>query len=134
MPATLTYSQLADRLRDAGLALRSLASLPDSSVGGAIATATHGSGNRNGNLATQVAALELMTSSGELTTVSRGDPDFDGVVVGLGSLGAVTRVTLDVEPTYDMRQRVFEHLSWDMLFEQFDAITAAADSVSLFTL
>jgi xylitol oxidase len=134
VPAALTYSQLADRLRGEGLALRNLASLPHISVGGAIATATHGSGNRNGNLATQVAALELMTSRGELTTLSRGEPDFDGAVVGLGSLGAVTRVTLDVEPAYEMRQRVFEHLSWDMLFEQFDAITAAADSVSVFTL
>ncbi|HVC86991.1 MAG TPA: D-arabinono-1,4-lactone oxidase [Gaiellaceae bacterium] len=134
VPAALTYSQLADRLREDGLALRNLASLPHISVGGAIATATHGSGNRNGNLATQVAALELMTSRGELTTFSRGGADFDGAVVGLGSLGAVTRVTLDVEPAYDMQQRVFEHLSWDMLFEQFDAITATADSVSVFTL
>jgi alditol oxidase len=133
VPAALTYSQLADTLREEGLALRNLASLPHISVGGAIATATHGSGNRHGNLATQVAALELMTSRGELTTLSRGDPDFDGVVVGLGSLGVVTRVTLDVEPTYDMRQRVFEHLSWDTLLEEFDAITAAADSVSVFT-
>ena len=134
VPASLTYSQLADRLREEGLALRNLASLPHISVGGAIATATHGSGNRNGNLATQVAALELMTSRGELVTVSRGDPDFDGAVIGLGSLGAVTRVTLEVEPAYDVRQRVFEHLSWKTLFEQFDAITAAADSVSVFTL
>jgi xylitol oxidase len=134
VPAALTYSQLADRLREEGLALRNLASLPHISVGGAIATATHGSGNRNGNLATQVAALELMTSRGEFTTLSRGDPDFDGVVVGLGSLGVVTRVTLDVEPTYEVRQWVFEHLSWDTLFEEFDAITAAADSVSVFTL
>jgi xylitol oxidase len=134
VPAALTYSQLADALREEGLALRNLASLPHISIGGAIATGTHGSGNRNGNLATQVAAVELMTSRGELTTVSRGDPDFGGVVVGLGSLGAVTRVTLDVEPAYDVRQRVFEHLSWNTLFEQFDAITAAADSVSVFTL
>ncbi|HEY3962838.1 MAG TPA: D-arabinono-1,4-lactone oxidase [Gaiellaceae bacterium] len=134
VPAALTYSQLADRLREEGLALRNLASLPHISVGGAIATATHGSGNRNGNLATQVAALELMTSRGELTTFARGDRDFDGVAVGLGSLGAVTRATLDVEPAYEVRQRVFEHLSWDVLFEQFDAVTAAADSVSVFTV
>jgi len=53
-----------------------------------------------------------VTSSGELVTVSRGDPDFDGLVVGLGALGAVTRVTLDVEPAYEVRQRVFEGLGW----------------------
>ena len=40
-----------------------------------------------------------MTSSGEAESgASRGDPDFDGLVVGLGALGVVTRVTLDVEP------------------------------------
>jgi xylitol oxidase len=39
-----------------------------------------------------------VTSSGEIIEVSRGEPDFDGLVVGLGALGAVTRITLDVEP------------------------------------
>ena len=47
------------------------------------------------------------------------------MVVGLGALGVVTRVTLDVEPAYEVRQRVFEGLPWDALFEHFDAIIAA---------
>ena len=51
---------------------------------GAVATATHGSGVRNGNLATAVAALEIVTSSGELVTASRGDRDFDGMERFLG--------------------------------------------------
>ena len=74
-----------------------------------------------------------MTSSGELVTVSRGDPDFDGLVVGLGALGAVTRVTLDVEPAYEVRQRVFEGLGWLALYEHFDEIVSSGDSVSVFT-
>lgn len=52
--AWLTYGQVADALSAQGLALANLASLPHISVGGAIATATHGSGDQNGNLATSV--------------------------------------------------------------------------------
>ncbi len=131
--AGLRYGELAETLQAEGLALGNLASLPHISVAGAIATATHGSGDANGNLATAVAGLEMVTSSGEMLTVSRGDADFNGLVVGLGALGAVTRITLDVEPGYEVRQRVFEGLSWDALFENFDQITAAGYSVSVFT-
>jgi xylitol oxidase len=128
------YGVLAEVLRDEGLALHNLASLPHLSVAGAVATATHGSGVTNGNLATAVAGLELVTSGGAVLRVSRGDPDFDGMVVGLGALGVVSRITLDVEPAYDVAQRVFEGLRWDALFRHFDEIVAAGYSVSLFTL
>jgi xylitol oxidase len=129
--AGLTYGELAAALEREGVALHNLASLPHISVAGAVATATHGSGDANGNLATAVAALELVTSSGELVTAARGAPDFEGMVVGLGALGVVTRLTLDVEPAYDVRQRVFEGLAWDALFEHFDAITGSGYSVSV---
>jgi alditol oxidase len=131
--AGLRYGELAEALEGEGMALANLASLPHTSVAGAVATATHGSGDANGNLASAVAGLELVTSSGELLTVSRGDPAFDGLVVGLGALGAVTRLTLDVEPAYQIRQRVFEGLAWDALHEHFDEITGAGYSVSVFT-
>jgi alditol oxidase len=131
--AAMTYGELATALATEGLALHNLASLPHISVAGAIATATHGSGDANGNLATAVSGLELVTSTGDVVSASRGDDDFDGMVVGLGALGAVTRVALDVEPAYDVRQRVFESLSWDALYEHFDAITAAGYSISVFT-
>jgi xylitol oxidase len=127
------YGDLAEVLKAEGLALGNLASLPHISVAGAVATATHGSGDANGNLATAVAGLQLVTSSGDIVTARRGDADFDGLVVGLGALGAVTRITLDVEPAYQVRQRVFEGLTWDALFEHFDAITSSGYSVSVFT-
>jgi alditol oxidase len=127
------YGDLAPVLAEAGLALANLASLPHISVAGAVATATHGSGVGNGNLATSVAALELVTSTGDMVSAERGDADFDGMVVALGALGVVTRVTLDAEPAYEVRQRVFEGLAWDALFEHFDAITAGGYSVSVFT-
>jgi xylitol oxidase len=134
--AGLSYGELAGTLRSEGMALANLASLPHISVGGAVATASHGSGDANGNLATAVAALEIVTSDGELMTRSRGDADFNGLVVGLGALGAlgaVTRITLDVEPAYEVRQLVYEGLGWEALFEHFDAITCNGYSVSVFT-
>ena len=129
----VTYGELAQVLHGEGLALHNLASLPHISVAGAVATATHGSGDGNGNLATAVAALELVTSSGDVLPTARGAADFDGMVVGLGALGVVTRLTLDVGPAYELRQRVFEGLAWERLFEHFDAITAAGYSVSVLT-
>ena len=132
--AAVRYGELAETLHAEGVALHNLASLPHISVGGAVATATHGSGDRSGNLATAVAGLELVTSDGELVAAARGDADFDGLVVGLGALGAVTRLTLDVEPEYEIAQRVYEGLAWDALFEHFDEITGCGDSVSVFTL
>jgi alditol oxidase len=127
------YGELAEALAAEGMALGNLASLPHISVAGAVATGTHGSGDANGSLATAVAGLELVTASGETLTASRGDPDFDGLVLGLGALGVVTRVTLDVEPAYQVRQRAYEGLTWPSLFEHLDAVTAAGYSVSLFT-
>ena len=118
------YGELAEALAARGSRCTTSPRSRTSRSPGAVATATHGSGDGNGNLATAVAALELVTSDGRARARPRAaTADFDGLVVGLGALGAVTRLTLDVEPAYEVRQRVFEGLAWDALFEHFDAIT-----------
>jgi xylitol oxidase len=131
----IRYGPLCRYLAREGFALGNLASLPHISVAGACATGTHGSGVRNGNLATAVAALEIVTASGEIVALSRerdGD-EFRGAVVGLGAVGIVTRLSLDVVPAFDMRQVVYEGLGWDRLERHFDEIVSSAYSVSLFT-
>jgi len=133
--AGMSYGQLAPYLHEHGFALQNLASLPHISVAGACSTATHGSGEKNGNLSTAVSALELVTASGEVVNISRkrdGDT-FLGAVVGLGALGAITKVTLDLQPTFMMKQYVYENLPLNQMKEHFDAIEASAYSVSLFT-
>lgn len=127
------YGDLAALLAGHGLALPNLASLPHISVAGAIATGTHGSGDRLGSLATSVRALTLLTPRGDEVRYERGDEDFGGAVVHLGALGVVVEVELDVEPAYDVSQTVYEGLDWDTAVEHLDAITASATSVSLFT-
>jgi len=131
--ASIRYGTLARALQGEGFALHNMASLPHITVVGAVSTATHGSGDGLRNLATAVCGLELVTSRGEMLTVKRGDPDFDGMVVGLGALGVITRLTLDIEPTYQVRQVVYEDLGWNALFDNFDAVMLSATSVSLFT-
>jgi xylitol oxidase len=127
------YGDLARQLQESGWALHNLASLPHISIAGAIATATHGSGDRNGNLATAVRGLRILRADGELIDLVRGGPGFDGAVVSLGALGVVTEVTLDIVPTFDARQRLFENLPWDAVLGRLDDVTSAAYSVSLFT-
>jgi FAD/FMN-containing dehydrogenase len=129
----MRYAEVCRRLHLAGFALPNLASLPHISVAGSVATGTHGSGDGNGNLATAVAGLELVTGDGGLLTLDRADPEFPGAVVGLGALGAVVSVTLSVRPAYEVRQYVYDGLAFAELDERFDEIMGSAYSVSLFT-
>ena len=131
----VAYGRLALVIDAKDFALPNLASLPHISVAGAIATATHGSGLQNGNLATPVSALEIVTADGKVIRLSHekdGD-SFLGAVVGLGALGVVTRVTLDLLPTYEVAQSVYQNLSLDHLEHHFNEIFGAGYSVSLFT-
>jgi xylitol oxidase len=133
--AGVTYGALSPWLDARGYALHNLASLPHISVMGAVATGTHGSGPRNGNLSTAVTALEMVTADGKVVTLSRekdGD-SFPGSVVNLGALGIVTHVTLRVQPTFQMKQVVYENMSMDVLQHDLEAVFASGYSTSLFT-
>jgi len=131
----LSYGQLSPYLDRQGFALHNLASLPHISVAGACATATHGSGPKNGNLSTSVSGLEVVSANGDLLTFARDkDPGaFHAAVVHLGAIGVVTRVTLDLQPTFTMRQDVYLDLPMAHAREHFDEIVSAGYSVSLFT-
>lgn len=129
----LRYGDIAPRLDAEGLALANLASLPHISVAGAVATGTHGSGDATGSLASAVRALTVLTGSGENRELRRGDDGFAGAVVGLGALGAVIDITLDVEPTYQVAQHVFEHPDWDGILADLDGVTGIGTSVSIFS-
>ncbi len=132
--AGLRYAELAGRLHRAGFALANLASLPHISVAGACATGTHGSGDRNACLAAAVSGLELVTASGDLVSLSReADPaGFGGAVVGLGALGVVTAVTLDLVPAFQVSQRVYDGLPAEALLTRSAEVLGSGYSVSAF--
>jgi len=129
------YGTIAPMLEAKGFALHNLASLPHISVAGAVTTGTHGSGVKNGNLSTAVSALEIVNAGGDIVKLSRKEnPDsFPGAVVGLGALGVITKVTLNLRPTFQVAQQVFENLPFSSLKQHFDEILSGAYSVSLFT-
>jgi xylitol oxidase len=133
--AGLNYGQLCLYLAKHGFALHNLASSPHISIAGACATATHGSGEKNGNLATAIVALEIVTADGNVITLSREKERerFQGTVVGLGGVGVVTKVTLNIQPTFNVQQNVYEYLPMEQLKDHFEDIFASGYSVSLFT-
>jgi xylitol oxidase len=129
------YGDICAALHAAGFALPALASLPHISVAGAVATATHGSGDRNGSLASSVVGLEIVTASGDLVAIDGSSDDIPlaAVVVSLGALGAMSSLTLAIEPTFQMRQDVYEGLTPAAFAEHVDGITSSCDSASFFT-
>ncbi|MDR6551663.1 FAD-binding protein [Paenibacillus qinlingensis] len=133
--AGIHYGELGQFLHANGYALHNLASLPHITVAGACATATHGSGDRNGNLATAVHAMEVVKADGSIAVFSRDHQDglLAGAAVGLGGLGVVTTITLDIVPSFQMNQYVYDNLSLKELEAQFDDIFSSGYSVSLFT-
>jgi xylitol oxidase len=132
VPAGMTYGHLGRILEERGWALANLGSLPHISVGGACATGTHGSGSHSQNLSAAVCAVELVVGRGGQLTLEEDDPRFPGGVVALGALGIATKITLRIEPTYQVRQDVFTDMAWSDL-AKLDSIMDSSYSVSLFT-
>uniref|UniRef100_A0A914DIE8 FAD-binding PCMH-type domain-containing protein n=1 Tax=Acrobeloides nanus TaxID=290746 RepID=A0A914DIE8_9BILA len=131
----IIYGHLAIYLYKNGFALHNMASLPHISVAGACATGTHGSGTKNGNLSSAVRAMEIVTATGDIITISRDKnyEEFYGMVVHLGGIGVVTKLVLDVQPVYMMKQMVYENLRFDQLKDHFIDIMSSGYSVSLYT-
>jgi xylitol oxidase len=90
---------------------------------------------RLGGLATAVVAIEFIDAAGDLVTLSRerNADTFPGAVVSLGALGVITKLTLDVEPTFPVRQDVYLDLPLTAVAAHFDEIMSSGYSVSLFT-
>ncbi|MGH3238034.1 MAG: D-arabinono-1,4-lactone oxidase, partial [Streptosporangiaceae bacterium] len=87
----------------------------------------------NQNLAAAVTAQQIVTADGDIAELRRGDDSFPGAVVHLGALGVVTHLVLEVVPSFDVSQRVYEDLPLEVLDDHFADIMASGYSVSLFT-
>jgi L-gulonolactone oxidase len=105
MQAGITIRELSRALAAHGLAMENVGDIDVQSIAGAISTATHGTGARLGNIASQVAELTLVLADGSTLICSpqRGPDTFRAARVGLGALGVVTEVTLRCVPAFTLR-------------------------------
>jgi xylitol oxidase len=131
--AGLRYGEVTAAVQARGFALHNLGSLPHISVAGACATGTHGSGDTNKPLAAAASGLVFVRADGELGVLNRDDPDFAGAVISLGALGVMVRITLDLEPAYELSQIVYDGLPVSRLSTDFEEVFSSAYSVSAFT-
>ncbi len=134
VPGGWTYGEVAQALESKGVALHNMGSLPHISVAGGTATGTHGSGDNNRILAAAISGIELVTADGSLRRFDRSNPELMAMAVGLGAFGIITQMTLDVEPTYLMRQDIYRTTSWDEVLANLDEIMGSAYSVNLHCL
>src|SRR5215210_4113478 len=91
--AGIPLHRLVRELHGHGLALPNLGDIDVQALAGALATGTHGTGVRLGNLSTAVEAMEIAGPDGTVRTIDGGDL-LRAARIGLGSLGVVVAVTL----------------------------------------
>lgn len=131
--ANTRFGDLAVFLEANGWALKNMGSLPHISIAGACATGTHGSGDGNQILSSSLSSFDFLDCNAELKTLKRGDDLFEAGRLGLGSYGLWVSVTLDIIPSYQVRQDVYHGVSWERFYEDPSSLTGAGYSVSLFT-
>ncbi|NKB98125.1 MAG: FAD-binding protein [Pseudomonadales bacterium] len=97
-------------LHEAGLALHNQGDIDQQAIAGATATGTHGTGPKLKNLSAAVRGMTIATASGELITTSPDrNPDiFTAARQHLGAFGIVTRIKLELEPAYRLREHTWQ--------------------------
>jgi len=116
--------ELGVPLRELGLAMENLGDVDVQTLAGALATGTHGTGHRLGNLCTQVLGLRLVTASGEAVDCSPAENRglFEAARLSLGALGVTSVVHLRLLPAYRLHERIWRE-PLESVFERIEALT-----------
>ena len=134
----ITYGKLGKYLWSRGYSVKNLASLPHISVGGAISTATHGSGTRIGNLASHVASFQLVDAQGTLLSSSKAnqpednDLPFEAGVVSVGRLGVFSEIGIEIVPAFHVTQCIYHGFKLEQFQTLLDMLAVKAYSFSFF--
>jgi L-gulonolactone oxidase len=131
--AGIRLHRFSQELLQHGLALPNLGDIDSQSIGGAISTATHGTGRTLGNLATFVRALSLVGGEGELLRCSPDErPElFRAARVGLGALGILSTVTLQCVPAFSLHALEMP-MRMDAVLEALDELVEGNDHFEFF--
>jgi FAD/FMN-containing dehydrogenase len=132
-----TYTAVNAFLAGTAWAVPNLATLPHFTVAGSMSMGTHGSSGVGedgratlGNQASQVEALEFVTADGSLQRYTQGDEHFEGTLVSLGCLGAVSRLTLRLVPSFFVQQAVYINATVEDVISHFRDMISSVDSFS----
>jgi xylitol oxidase len=132
--AGVTYEQLGPYLHSRGLAIPNYASLPYVTVAGVVSTSTHGSGEDKGSLSTAIRKIKMLAGTGEIVTLERGvDPAFRHAAAAIGTGGMILELEVDVEPTFDINQCVYESVKTGDIIDDLDELISNTYSFSIFT-
>ena len=130
--AGYTYIQLANYLDELGFAITNFPSFPHINVIGSMVTGTHGSGFKYGIMASLVEEYTLLTADGELTTYTRGHPEFDDLLVGFGFLGIVVSAKVRVEKKYDVLKCVYKKIPFEQFVDNYEEFISGKEYMSIF--
>ena len=123
--AGITLNALGKRLAEMGLAMENQGDIDRQALAGALATATHGTGLRFGNVSSRVSAVRLVTGEGVAVELTDGE-DLRAARVALGALGVVTEVTLSCVPLFTLR-RVDEPRQLEQVLSSLDRLVEEND-------
>ena len=131
--AGIHISELNEQLFELGLAMPNLGDIAYQTISGAIATSTHGTGAKISGIAGQVAAMRLVNGQGEIVDINaKQNPELLNVArVGVGALGIVTQVTLNVVPAFRLRA-VEGAQKLDALIENLDELVETNEHFEFF--
>ncbi|KAK7030045.1 FAD-binding PCMH-type domain-containing protein [Favolaschia claudopus] len=106
--AGITLSDLHCELAKHGLAMRNVGSISDQTLGGIVATASHGSGIGAPSMSCDVSTLTILLADGSRVSCSRTErPDlFFASLCGLGATGIVLTIQLEVERAFLLRDEL----------------------------
>ena len=131
--AGITIARLSNELARHGLAMENMGDVAYQTISGAISTATHGTGERLGNISRQVCALSLVLADGRVLHCSpTAEPEiFVAARVGMGALGVISTVALQCVPAFNLRS-VEEPRRLDDVLDGFDELSAGNDHFEFF--
>lgn len=129
--AGITIRALAEALHAHGLALENQGDIDVQALAGALATATHGTGARFGNLSSRVVGARVATPSGEVVVCEDGSDELRAARVSVGALGVLTEVTVRCVPAFRIH-RVDEPMALADVLADLDALVDAHDHFEVF--
>jgi FAD/FMN-containing dehydrogenase len=128
-PAT-TIGEFGEPLWDTGLALANQGDIVAQQIAGAVSTATHGSGLGHGSFSSSVRRARIVTATGEVVEAAGGDL-LHAAQVGVGMLGVLTELELEVAPAYRLQERV-ANWGWEEAWEPFEELARGHRHFSFF--